>query len=697
MATNFNIALQLAAIVESSDDAIVGKDLGGIVQSWNRAAEQIFGYTTDEMIGQSIRKIIPPERQHEEDSVLAAIRRGERVEHFETERMHKDGRLIPISLTVSPIRDSSGAIVGASKTARDISDRKRAEAHAGRAGRHDAFLADVTTALTRSLDYQQTLKTLANFAVPQIADYCAVDVMNDEGKLVRLEVAHIDPAKAELAKELRSRYEDPNAAHSPQRVVHTRVSAFIPEITDEMIVRNARGDKERIEKIRSLGLISYMCVPMIARDRTLGALTLANAESGTRYMEEDLRLAEDVASRAALAIENAQSYQQLQSANRLKDEFLATLSHELRTPLNAVLGYARMLKSGAIPPERGQQALDVIDRNAGALAKIVEDVLDVSRIVSGKTRLEVQPLDIARVLRDALATVEPAADAKGLRIQTVINPQVGPVSGDPNRLQQVLWNLLSNAVKFTSRGGRIHVHLQAVDSQVEIVVSDTGLGISPEFLPHIFERFRQAEAGTTRKHGGLGLGLAIARHLVEMHGGTIHAASDGDGTGSTFRVRLPLMIVHAEPYPGGKRGHAPSDQRTGEQVPDLGGLRVMAVDDDSDALKLLRDILEAAGARVITVNSAEAALAKLESERPQVLVADLGMPHMDGFELIKQVRRLPDKRLSEIPAAALTAYARSGDRAKSLRSGFEMHLAKPIDPAELIAAIGALARREKST
>lgn len=694
MAENLDTALLLAAIVESSDDAIVSKDLNGIVKSWNRAAERMFGFTAQEMIGQSILKIIPPERQHEEDSVLASVRKGERVDHFETERVRRNGTRVAISLTVSPIRDASGTVVGASKIARDISDRKHAEAQAEKAARREAFLARVTVALTRSLDYQQTLKTLANFAVPQIADYCAVDVVNEDDELVRLEVAHVDPAKAEAASEIRSRYDDPNASYGPQRVVRTGIPAFLPEITDEMIVRNAHGDQERIKKIRSLGLASYMCLPMIAHDRVLGALTLASAESRIRYTEEDLRLGEDVAARVALAIDNAQSYQQMQNANRLKDEFLATLSHELRTPLNAVLGYARLLKSGAIPPEKTSQALEVIDRNAGSLTKIVEDVLDVSRIISGKTRLEVQPLDIARVLRDALATVAPAAGAKGLRIHTVIDPHVGPVSGDPNRLQQVFWNVLSNAVKFTPRGGRIQVRLEAVNSNVEIVVSDTGLGISPEFLPHIFERFRQAEAGPTRKHGGLGLGLAIARHLVEMHGGTIHAASDGEGNGSTFRVRLPLMIVHAEPYLGDKREHPRSSQRGGDHVPDLDGVRVMAVDDDSDALKLVRDILEAAGARVITVNSAEAALAKLESERPQVLVADLGMPQMDGFELIKQVRRLPDKGLSGIPAAALTAYARSGDRAKSLRSGFEMHLAKPIDPAELVAAVGALARRQ---
>ena len=273
---------------------------------------------------------------------------------------------------------------------------------------------------------------------------------------------------------------------------------------------------------------------------------MATADSGVHYSEQELRLAEDLASRAALAIENAQSYEQLQRADRVKDEFLATLSHELRTPLNAVLGYARMLRTGAIPQDKTAQALDVIDRNAVALAQIVEDVLDVSRIVSGKTRLDVQPTDLLKLVKNAIATVMPAADSKGLKIETVFDSLGGPISADPNRLQQVIWNILSNAVKFTPRGGRIEVRVAPVEENAEIVVADSGVGISREFLPHIFERFRQADSGASRRHGGLGLGLAIARHLVEMHGGTIRAESAGRDKGATFRVQLPLLMLHRE-------------------------------------------------------------------------------------------------------------------------------------------------------
>ncbi|HKY20004.1 MAG TPA: PAS domain S-box protein [Vicinamibacterales bacterium] len=540
-------AVLLSAIVESSDDAIVSKDLNGIVRSWNRGAERLFGYTADEIIGQSILKIIPEDRLQEEDRVLRSIRAGERVDHFETVRRTRNGSLIPISLTVSPIRDASGRVVGASKIARDISDRKRAEALAEKTSRRDAFLAQVTLTLSRSLDYKETLYRLANTAVPYIADYCAVDIVNEDRVLTSVVVAHADPAKAAYASEVQKRYDDPLSSSSPQQVMRTGVPAFIPRITDEMVVASARGDEARLVTLRSLNLVSYMCVPMIAHAQTLGVLTLANAESRTLFGEDDLHLAEDIAGRAALAIENARSYDEARTANRLKDEFLATLSHELRTPLNAVLGYARMLRSGEVSVDRTANAIEVLERNASALAQMVEDVLDVSRIISGKGRLEVQTIDIGRLVEDAIATVMPSAEAKEISIARAVDAQIGSISADPNRLRQVIWNLLSNAVKFTPIGGRVEVRLRRVDGQMAIVVADSGAGFSSEFRPHLFERFRQAEGGTARRHGGLGLGLAIARHIVEMHGGTIEAVSEGEGKGSTFEVRLPLRAPQLSP------------------------------------------------------------------------------------------------------------------------------------------------------
>jgi PAS domain S-box-containing protein len=677
---------QLAALVESSEDAIVGKDLSGIVTSWNHAAERMFGYCAREAIGQSIRLIIPDTRRAEEDDVLARIGRGETIQHFETVRRRKDGTEIPVSLTVSPIHDSSGAIIGASKIARDISEQKRA-------GQRAAFLAEIGAVLADSLEYATTLKAVANLAVPAIADWCAVDILTEERKLERLAVSHVDPAKIDLARTIRSRYEDPSSPYSVAYVVRTGSPAMVKEVSDDMIKTAARGDEERLALVRSLGVRSYIIVPLTARGRTLGALTLATAESGRFYTDDDFRFAQDVAFRAALAVDNARAYNDAQAANRLKDEFLATLSHELRTPLNAILGYSRMLESGMLTADKHAHALQTVDRNATSLAQIVEDILDVSRIISGKIRLNVQPVDLPAVISAAVETVMPAAEAKQIRVQTILDPRAAPISGDPNRLQQIVWNLVSNAVKFTPKQGVVQVRLERVNSHVEIVVSDTGTGITPDFLPHIFERFRQADSGTTREHAGIGLGLAIARHLVELHGGTIHAASDGRDKGSTFRVRLPVMIVHHEERLE-RRVHPTTDfPRVATQLPDLSGLSVLAVDDDADARTLVSETLESRGARVIAVDSVEEALHTLEGARPDIVLADIGMAQSDGFDLIKRIRQSSDAAVREIPAAALTAYARAEDRMKVLQAGFQMHLAKPVDPAELIVAVASLAKR----
>jgi len=679
----------LAAIVTSSEDAIISKDLNGTISSWNRAAEKLFGYAAPEAIGRSIRMIIPDDRQDEEDYVLGQIRRGQAVKHFETVRRRKDGTLVPISLTVSPIRTDAGEIIGASKIARDITEKKRAEQRA-------AFLAEASHLLTSSLDYTATLTAVATLAVPSIADWCAVDVVTDAGKVERLAVAHVDPAKMEIVRTIRECYEDPDSPYSVAAVVRTARPTIVPRISDEMIQRAARGDGECIRLLRLLGLASYIGVPLVAHGRTLGALSFVSAESKRQYTDEDLRFAEDVAFRVALAIDNARAYEAAQFANRLKDDFLATFSHELRTPLNAILGYSRMLQSGVITAGAKQKrALQTVERNATVLSQIVEDVLDVSRIVSGKLRLNIEPVDLPHVVKQAIETVRPAVDAKHIRVETIVDPGATPVSGDPDRLQQIVWNLLSNAVKFTPKGGRVQIRLERINSHVEITVSDSGIGIDPDFLPHIFERFRQADSGTSREHTGLGLGLGIARHLVELHGGTIHATSDGEGHGATFQVRLPVMMAQAgAPTVGERRMHPHSQSNipTGP-VPTLAGVRVLTVDDDSDALTLGRDILEAAGAIVTTCDSGIRALEEIRAVRPDVLIADVGLPRMDGYELIKRIRQLPDGDLREIPAAALTAYARAEDRVKSLQSGFHMHLAKPIDPAELVVVVAALAKR----
>jgi signal transduction histidine kinase/ActR/RegA family two-component response regulator len=415
------------------------------------------------------------------------------------------------------------------------------------------------------------------------------------------------------------------------------------------------------------------------------------------FTERHERLAEGIAGWAALALENARLLIEARDANRMKDDFLAVLSHELRTPLNAIVGYSRLLRSGMLSGEKRSRGLETLERNANWLTQIVEDVLDVSRIISGKIRLDVQPVHLPLVIDNAVATVQPAADAKGVRIQTILDPNAGPVSGDPDRLQQIVWNLLTNAVKFTPRGGRVQARLEQVNSHIEVVISDTGSGIAPDFLPYVFERFRQADAGITRKTGGLGLGLSIVHHIVEMHGGTVEAASDGLDRGATFRVRLPLMIVH-ERGSDSRREHprSPITQPLGV-LGDLTGVRVVAVDDEEDALTLLRVVLEAAGAEVATFASPIAALDHLAVDQPDALIVDVGMPEMDGFEFIGRIRASSDPRVRELPAAALTAFARSQDRAKALRSGFEMHMSKPVDPSELVASVATLVRRARAS
>jgi CheY-like chemotaxis protein len=378
----------------------------------------------------------------------------------------------------------------------------------------------------------------------------------------------------------------------------------------------------------------------------------------------------------------------------MKDEFLASLSHELRTPLNAIFGWANILRTSDDPNEIAE-GLEIIERNARAQTKMIEDLLDMSRIISGKVRLNVQPVDLSNVIDAAVDSVTPAAEAKGIRIQKIVEPVAGPVMGDPSRLQQVVWNLLSNSIKFTPKGGRVQVILKLVNSHLEILVSDTGSGIRPEFLPHVFERFRQADPSTTRRHSGLGLGLAIVKHLTEMHGGEVQVASPGENLGATFSVRLPLAIVHQHDpssADGGEHPHA-SGGLPAECPPGLDGARILVVDDERDSRGLVKRILEECQAIVTVASSAEEGLTELERDCPDILISDIGMPGTDGYQFIRKVRTLAEGRGAKLPAIALTAFARSEDRQRAMLAGFDMHISKPVRPAELIAVVARMTRR----
>jgi PAS domain S-box-containing protein len=684
-------ARRLAAVVDSSDDAIVTKTLDSIITSWNQAAERMFGYTADEIIGQSVRVIIPPELQEEEDMVLTRIRAGLSVDHYETRRRRKDGTDILISLTVSPIRNDTGVVVGASKIARDITERARlraAEQHRalisqqlGKAGAAVASSLDRGTIVQRVTDIATSL-TGAEFGA---FFYNVVDEESGETYMLH--------TLSGAAKEAFAEFPQPRATAVFAPTFHGDGVVRLDDVTQDP--RYGKNSPYHGMPPGHLPVRGYLAVPVKAGSgAVLGGLFFGHSRAGV-FTAEHEQLATGIAAWASVALENARLYTVAREADRLKDEFLAVLSHELRTPLNAILGYARLLRGGVLDAEKAGRALETLERNATSLTQIVEDVLDVSRIVSGKIRLDVQPVELPLVIHNAVATVQPAADAKAVRLQTIVDPRVGPVSGDPDRLQQVVWNLLSNAVKFTPKTGRVQVRLERCNSHVEIVVSDTGIGIRPDFLAHVFERFRQSEAGTTRKTGGLGLGLSIVRHIVEMHGGTVQASSEGEGQGATFRVRLPLMIVHPAPLRE-TREHPRTERMTSlPTLEDLSGVRVLAIDDEQDALGLLRVVLETAGAHVTTLSSAVGAIEQIEDLKPDALVVDLGMPHMDGFEFIARLRASPAAAVRDLPAAALTAFARSEDRTKALRSGFELHLAKPIDPGELVASVATLVKRSR--
>ena len=412
------------------------------------------------------------------------------------------------------------------------------------------------------------------------------------------------------------------------------------------------------------------------------ALAIAAGERTSGEAEREQLLRREQAARAVA-----------EAANRAKDEFLAVLSHELRTPLNAVYGWARMLQTGQIRDEAAERALDAIVRNANAQVRLIDDLLDVSRVVSGKMRLDVRTVDLRSVIEEALDAVRPAAEAKFIRLQSVLDPRAGPITGDPDRLQQVIWNLVMNAVKFTPKEGCVQIHLQRVNSQVEIVVSDTGLGIAPAVLPFVFDRFRQADSSSTRGHGGLGLGLALVKHLVELHGGSVTAQSAGEGKGATFIVKLPLTIAD---IPDGPRPRLHPTAVTMDALPQglrIDGVRVLLVDDDSEALDLASSILIRAGATVRTCLSAPEALALLQEWRPDVLVSDIEMPGEDGHALIRKVRALDGERGGRTPAVALTAYGRPQDRVLSLTAGYSMHVPKPVDPGELTTIIASVTLR----
>ncbi len=609
-------------------------------------------------------------------------------------RRHSDGSYRWHLLQALPMRNAHGRIIQWFGTSTDIDDQKRASETL-------SFLAEASTMLTASLEMSVTLEQLSALLIPRMADWCAVYLQEDDGLIRQAMVAHADGSKVPLLRELHRTY--PPAATAScgyPRVLRTGQAELVPEITEQML-QETLGPLEQLEHGGQLRPGSWIVVPLWAQRRVFGALQVCALGSRRSYTARDLELVQELARRAEAAIDNARLFEmakaehlRAEQANRAKDEFLAAVSHELRTPLTAMLGWTRMLRSGQLPPEKHARALEAVERNTHVQTQLIEDLLDISRIISGKLRLEVGPVSPREFIEAALDSVRHAAEAKGVTLHSELDPDTGPISGDANRLQQMAWNLLSNAIKFTPKGGQVTVRLRRADANVVIEVEDNGQGIPKGSLLHIFERFWQVDGSSTRKHGGLGLGLAIVRHLTELHGGTIEASSQGEGQGSLFSLKLPLatapMVQGAQPPPQ-------STARPGawsQPLPELEGLQVLVVDDEPDARELITAVLESHKAQVVTAASANEGLEKLQEFHPQVIVSDIGMPGEDGYSFIRRVRELPPERGGQTPAMALTAFARMEDRARALLAGFQLHMTKPIEPAELVMVLASLTGRQ---
>jgi PAS domain S-box-containing protein len=682
--------------------AISGFD--GYFKQLNPSWEKTLGFTDEELKSKPLIEFVHREDRASTEEQLHRLQTGASIAYFENRYRTKAGGWRWLGWTAAPFAEEGLVYI----FARDLTERKVAEeerlhlireqaarAAAEAAERRAAFLADAGISLASSLDYHTTLVRLVRLAVPFMADWCLLDVRDEDGAVRRVEVAHADATKEELARRLMAFTPDPEGEDPQARVMRTREPLLAPECNEQMLAGVA-GDKEARQALHTGPVCSMMVIPLVARGRPLGALTFICTDSARGYGRVDLELAEELGRRAALAADNAWLYRSSQEArraaeraNRAKDEFLATLSHELRTPLTPILGWTVMLRSGTLDQAGMRRGLEVIERNVRAQTQLIEDLLDVSRIVTGKLRVEARPIELVPVVEAGLDAARPSAEAKAIHLEVRLERIAAMVLGDPDRLQQVVWNLASNAVKFTPKGGRVEVRLVRVDSHVELTVKDNGKGISAEFLPYVFDRFRQADSTSTRKYGGLGLGLAIVRHLVELHGGTVHAESPGPDQGATFTVRLPLMEERVLPAPSSRHGVQSGNASSVR----LDGVKVMVVDDELDMRDFLSVSLRQYGADVTALASVGEAVAALEREKPDVLVSDIGMPGEDGYALIRKVRALGPDRGGQVPAAALTGFAAGDDTMRVLSAGYQVHLPKPVEPARLAQVVGTLAGR----
>lgn len=681
-----------AELADFFDNAAIGLHwvgYDGTVLRVNQAELDMLGYAREEYVGHQIGEFHADQKVIEE--ILTRLKSGEVLQKYDARMRCRDGSIKHVRIDSNAYREN-GKFIHTRCFTRDITERKRAESRL-------ALQYSVTSILAQSLDLLDSarviLQTFCNNLDWEVGVLWQVD--HAEGVVCSVELCHATSVSTPEFDRVTRNTTFKKGVGLPGRIWESGKPFWIDNvITDPNFPRAPIALREGLRGAFGFpillgnevwGLMEFFSQEIREPDEELLRLTAGIGGQIGQFTQRK-RAEED---RAELLKREQAARAEAEQANRLKDEFLATLSHELRTPLNAVIGWSRMLSSGRLDRENSKHALEVIERNAWAQKQIIEDILDVSRVITGKLQLNLSPVDLVSVVDAALDAVRPAMEAKEIRIETIIDASLRMISGDPDRLQQVIWNVLSNAAKFTPKGGSVEISVSQTTTHVVIQVKDSGPGIEPTFLPHVFERFRQADGSTTRTHGGLGLGLAIVRHLVELHGGTIGVENRTDTNGAIFTVRLPLPSgeLHAEAVAGTSSvwGEMQADQ------PSLDGLKILIVDDERDALDLITVELAQHGANVTSVTSAEEALKVLEQTNYDVLISDIGMPKMDGYELMRRIREQEQATNKRIPTVALTAYARVQDRMQAILAGFSTHVAKPVEANELVTVVASLAGR----
>ncbi len=690
-----SLSQRLEIVLQGVADGITVQDKTGRLVLANAAAARICGFSSaEELVNTPPAEIVGHFEMLDEEGRPLSVDRlpGRRVLAGEREaslvirvRSRRTGQEWWSQVRAAPIRGVDGKPELAVNIWHDVSDDRRQK-------RQAKFLDAATTALGASLRQDEMLSTLANVVVPELADWCAIALL-EKDELRNVAIAHVDPDRIEIAREYQAKYPPDREQSGVWTVARTGESLLYDEITDEMLAGAAR-DAEHLEILKAIGIRSALLVPIRLRNQVLGVISLVSAESGSRYDEHHVALAEELGRRAAVALENACLYRDAQeaatsarAANRAKDEFLAIVSHELRTPLNAILGWATLLKDRVTDPNIGKP-LSVIHRNAQKQVQLIDDLMDVSRIITGNLRLEEKPTDLVHVAREAIEVVRQSAVAKQVGLEFTPMGEFVLLVADPERMQQVVWNLLTNAVKFTDSGGEIRLSVWQEGANAYLTVRDTGKGIDPEFLPFVFDRFKQADTSMTRRTGGLGLGLALVRNIVELHGGKVTASSEGIGKGSVFTITLPIRAVAPRQ---GESSRPPPKLETARESRTLAGVKVLVVDDEHDAVELISAALSEAGASVEVARSAAAGFESVKRGRPDVLVSDIGMPDQDGYAFMRRVRGLSHLDGGATPSLALTAFAGEEERRRAIASGYTTHLRKPVDPAELISAVASLA------